>query len=156
MANKFENKIYVVDDDPFMLATYDRHLRAEGYQQVTCFSSGKDFLQQLTDEPDIVLLDHDLGDMTGLELLDRIKKFNTNIFVIFASARQQAEIAAAALKGGAFEYIIKDQAALEQLTLTLNKLFVVQDYLKKRRNNRMFLFSGLALAATSIISFFTY
>ena len=155
MANKFESKIYVVDDDPFCLATYDKHLRAQGYKHITCFSSGQDFLQKLGEEPDIVLLDHDLGDMTGLELLTEIKNFNSNIFVIFASARQQHDITAASLKNGAFDYIIKDDNVLEHITLTLNKLFVVQNYLKKKkRNNRFFFFFSLVVAASMIISFF--
>jgi CheY-like chemotaxis protein len=135
MANKFESKIYVVDDDPFFLAAYDKHLKAQGYLHVTCFLSGGDFLEQLSDEPDIVLLDHDLGDMTGLEVLKEIKRFNTDIFVIFASASQQQEIAAASLKNGAFDYIIKDENVLEHIISTLNKLYVVRDYLKKRRRD---------------------
>lgn len=154
MANKYESKIYVVDDDPFCLATYDKHLRAQGYQHVTCFLSGTDFLLQLSDEPDIVLLDHDLGDMTGLDLLKDIKRFNSDIFVIFASSRQQPDIATESLKNGAFDYIIKDDSVLEHITATLNKLFVVQDYLKKkRRNNRFFFFVGLVLASCSLFSY---
>ncbi|SDH54027.1 response regulator [Chitinophaga filiformis] len=154
MANKFDSKIYVVDDDPFCLAAYDKHLRAQGYENVTCFLSGTDFLLQLSDEPDIVLLDHDLGDMTGLDLLKDIKRFNSDIFVIFASSRQQPEIATESLKNGAFDYIIKDDSVLEHITATLNKLFVVQDYLKKkRRNNRFFFFVGLVLASCSLFSY---
>jgi DNA-binding response OmpR family regulator len=154
MANKFESKIYVVDDDPFCLATYDKHLRAQGYENISCFSSGADFLRKLNDEPDIVLLDHDLGDMTGLEVLKEIKRVNANIFVIFASSRQQPEIATESLKNGAFDYIIKDDSVLEHIMATLNKLFVVQDYLKKKqRNNKFFLFFGLVLASCSLFSF---
>jgi CheY-like chemotaxis protein len=154
MATKTDNKIYVVDDDPFYLATYDKHLRAQGYTNISCFLSGKDFLEQLTDEPDIVILDHDLGDMTGLDVLKEIKRFNTNIFVIFASARQQPEIATASLKNGAFDYIIKDDNVLEHITSTLSKLFVVQDYLKKKkRNNRFFFFFSLVVATMMIVSF---
>lgn len=154
MATKTESKIYVVDDDPFYLAAYDKHLRAQGYNNISCFLSGKDFLEQLADEPDIVLLDHDLGDMTGLDVLKEIKRFNTNIFVIFASARQQPDIANASLKNGAFDYIIKDDNVLEHITATLSKLFVVQDYLKKKkRNNRFFFFFSLVVATAMVVSF---
>lgn len=156
MANKFESKIYVVDDDPFCLATYDKHLRSQGYEHVHCFLSGADFLSELgrDSEPEIVLLDHDLGDMTGLEVLKEIKRFNTNIFVIFASSRQQPEIANESLKNGAFDYIIKDDSVLEHISTTLNKLFIVQDYLKRKRlNNRFFLFFGVVLASCSLFSY---
>ncbi|SFM96494.1 Response regulator receiver domain-containing protein [Chitinophaga sp. YR627] len=154
MANKFESKIYIVDDDPFCLATYDKHLRAQGYEHVHCFLSGADFLAELEGQPDVVLLDHDLGDMTGLEVLKEIKRFNTNIFVIFASSRQQPEIATESLKNGAFDYIIKDDSVLEHITGTLDKLFIVSDYLKKKKiNNRFFLFSGLVLASCSLFSY---
>ena len=154
MATKSESKIYVVDDDPFYLATYDKHLRAQGYSNITCFLSGNDFLQQLTDEPDIVILDHDLGDMTGLDVLKEIKRFNSNIFVIFASARQQPEIAAASLKAGAFDYIMKDDNVLDHITSTLGKLFVVQDYLKKKkRNDRFFFFFSLILTTGMLVSY---
>jgi DNA-binding NtrC family response regulator len=154
MAIKTDSKIYVVDDDPFYLATYDKHLRAQGFTNISCFLSGKDFLEQLADEPEIVILDHDLGDMTGLDVLKEIKRFNANIFVIFASARQQPDIATASLKNGAFDYIMKDDNVLEHITATLSKLFVVQDYLKKKkRNNRFFFFFSLIVATLMIVSF---
>jgi CheY-like chemotaxis protein len=156
MANKFESRIYVVDDDPFCLATYDKHLKAEGYQHVHCFPSGADFLKELSNEngPEIVLLDHDLGDTTGLEILKEIKRFNNNIFVIFASSRRQPEIASESLKNGAFDYIIKDDSVLEHISATLSKLFIVQDYMKRKRlNKRFFLFSGLVLASCSLFSY---
>lgn len=154
MATKTDSKIYVVDDDPFYLAAYDKHLRAQGYNNISCFLSGKDFLEVLADEPEIVILDHDLGDMTGLDVLKEIKRFNTNIFVIFASARQQPDIATASLKNGAFDYIIKDDNVLEHITSTLSKLFVVKDYLKKKkRNNRFFFFFSLIVATMMVVSF---
>ena len=141
MANKYDSRIYIVDDDPFCLASYEKHLRGQGYEHICSFQNGGDFMVQLTDEPDIVLLDYDLGDMNGLDILKQIKRFNTNIFVIFASASQEPEIAAASLKNGAFDYIIKDEHVLEHITTTLNKLYVVKDYLqKRRRNGRGFIF----------------
>lgn len=156
MDNKFESKIYVVDDDPFCLATYDKHLKALGYQSVTCFSSGDSFLEKLTDVPDIVLLDHDLGDITGLEVLSRVKQFNNNIFVIFASGQQQKTVAAASLKGGAFDYVVKDADLLENITSALDKLFIMKDYLRgKNRHNRFFPPLSL-LSAVMILASFCY
>ncbi|WP_157308719.1 response regulator [Chitinophaga tropicalis] len=141
MANKYDSRIYIVDDDPFCLASYEKHLRGQGYEHISSFQNGGDFLVQLTDKPDIVLLDYDLGDMNGLDILKQIKRFNTNIFVIFASASQEPEVAAESLKNGAFDYIIKDEHVLEHITTTLNKLYVVKDYLqKRRRNGRGFIF----------------
>jgi DNA-binding NtrC family response regulator len=83
--------------------------------EVRQFSNGATFMRFLDDQPDIVTLDHSLPDMTGLELLKKIKTAHPGIQVIVLSAQEDVSTAIEMLRNGAFDYIIKDAQAMEKL-----------------------------------------
>lgn len=68
---------------------------------------------------DLILLDHQLGDGTGLELLEHIR----DIPVIFIAGRSSEEVVIQAMKAGAYDFLIKDldMNYLSLLPLTIDK-----------------------------------
>ncbi|MBK7805811.1 MAG: response regulator [Saprospiraceae bacterium] len=71
-------KIFIADDDIFTSAIFKQHLHNLGYDDVTCFSDGTSCLNELTEKPGIVLLDHQMDDLNGFEVL---KKSNDLILI---------------------------------------------------------------------------
>lgn len=132
MNDKLQRKIFLVDDDQFSLTMYASFLDAQGYKDVSSFSTGEAVLEKLKDEPDIVLLDHQPGDMNGLEVLDKIKRYNPNIYVVFLSSQHENKVAIDAVKAGAFDYITKEAEVLVKISEVMHRIFVVQDYLIKK------------------------
>lgn len=132
MDDKLKRKIFLVDDDPFSLTMYAAYLDGQGYKNVSSFASGEAVLDKLKEEPSIVLLDHQPGNISGLEVLDRIKRYNPNIYVVFMSSQEEKKLALASVKAGAFDYITKEAAVLPKITEVMNRIFTVQDYLNKK------------------------
>jgi DNA-binding NtrC family response regulator len=129
--NKY--KIFLVDDDAFCLGLYQEHLANLGYNDVTSFENGADCLNQLTQQPDIIFLDHGMDSLTGIEVLKKIKRFNPDIFVVFLSGQANIMTAVNALKFGAFDYIVKGIYELENIAKVLGKITNVKELMKKEK-----------------------
>jgi DNA-binding NtrC family response regulator len=136
MQQKKHSKIFVVDDDVFSLTIYEQHLRGLGYTDVFTFATGTDCLNQLTQMPDVIFLDHGLDDLNGIEVLKKIKRFDPDIYVVFISGQENIETAVNSLKYGAFDYIVKGGNDVQRMENVLEKTFQVKELLKK--NNKGF------------------
>jgi DNA-binding NtrC family response regulator len=80
---------------------------SEGYS-VTVAPTGEEFLALLAREkPDLILLDIELPDISGLDLLPRCRSRYPNIPVIVATASHLVSDVVNALKGGAVDYLTK-------------------------------------------------
>ena len=114
-------KIVLVDDDPFCLSVYEQEIKNLGFKNVQTYSSGTELLNQLEEAPDIIFLDYNLGDFKGLELLQRIKKYDPNIYVVFVSGQPDMKVTVELFKNGAFDYIVKDEFETFKITVVLAK-----------------------------------
>lgn len=121
-AKNTSTRIFVVEDD-FMyqrMIKYVMELNPD--HEVHVFSSGQECLQQLHLQPDIISLDYTLPDMTGEEVLEKIKKFNEEIIVVILSGQQDISTAVKLLKEGAYDYITKDEETKDRLLNTLSHI----------------------------------
>ncbi|WP_395056818.1 response regulator [Flavobacterium sp.] len=131
MENQNQFKFFIVDDDIFCANLYEQHLTNMNYTDITYFHNGNDCLSNLDLNPDIIFLDHNMDDITGFEVLKKIKRYNPNIYVVMISAQENIKTAVDALKYGAFDYIIKDADVCEKISPILNKIIQVKEELKK-------------------------
>jgi DNA-binding NtrC family response regulator len=100
-------KIFVVEDDEWYNRLLVHSLSLNPDYEVKGFYNGKDCLNHLNEMPDLITLDYSLPDMTGLEVLQRIRKENEGIGVILISEQKDIETVVELLKQGAFDYIVK-------------------------------------------------
>lgn len=102
-------RVLIVDDDPAM-GTLVRHLiKAQGLPEPRVVMTGGEALA-LEDPFDIILLDHQLPDVTGLEVLSSLRARTGRPSVILITGNGDENLAAAALRQGADDYLIKDQS----------------------------------------------
>jgi len=123
-------KIFLVDDESFCLNLYKQYFNNLGYDDVTSFSNGADCLNYLTQQPDVILLDYGMDDLSGIDVLKKIKRFNPDIFVVFLSGQENIDTAVNALKFGAFDYIVKASGDMLKLTKVLNKIAEVKELMR--------------------------
>ena len=100
-------RVLVVDDDPDFGRLVSRVVRDAGFGQATWVASGADALKSAAN-CDIVLLDHQLPDTTGLDLLPALRTVPSQPSVILVTAHGDEALAVRALRAGADDYVIKD------------------------------------------------
>jgi len=114
-------RLLVVDDEPSMLDMLSLLWRAEGYEVETARSVGE-ARERLAERPvDLVLCDILMPDGNGLELLREIKASDPRVAVIMMTAYTSTKSALEAMKLGAYDYISKPFADLEELKLLVAK-----------------------------------
>jgi DNA-binding NtrC family response regulator len=110
-----KSKVFIVEDD-LMYSKMLRHkLSMDPDFEVEVFNDGGSFLKKLHLNPSVVTLDHSLPDISGLELLKKIKKDYPNVNVVVLSAQEDVSIAVEMLRQGAYDYIIKDTGSLDKI-----------------------------------------
>ncbi len=118
--NKFT--IYLVEDDPWYGQLLKHHLSLNPDFSVELFTSGKDLLAQLYQNPNLICMDFGLPDIKGDQLLKEILSRNNSLPVIVISAQEEISVAVELLKSGARDYIIKDDHAKDQLWKAVNHI----------------------------------
>lgn len=79
-------KILIVDDEKNIRALFRDELQEEGYSVDTA-ASGREALAKIeSDRPDLVVLDVRMEDMTGLEVLEQLRKKHDALPVIMCTA----------------------------------------------------------------------
>jgi len=101
--------IYIVDDDVFFAEVLKRKLIAQDYSQVYISNSGNSFLEELNVKPDLVFLDYDLGDLTGIDVLLKLKRYSPSTQIIMVSGQERKKIVKEAIELGVHRYISKGQ-----------------------------------------------
>lgn len=132
METQDQFKIFIVDDDIFCANVYEQYLLTTlNYTDITCYSNGNDCLNNLHLNPDIIFLDHNMEDITGFEVLKKIKRYNPNIYVVMISGQENMKTAIDALKYGAFDYVIKNKEVCEKIGQIIHKIIKVKEELAK-------------------------
>ncbi len=135
-------KIFVVEDDLIYAKILAHHLSLNPDYEVEIFRDGPSLIKNLYKNPSFITLDYNMPDMTGLEILKRIRNFNSELPVVIVSGQQDVSTAVELLKLGAYDYVIKDQDTKERLwNLARNvkenfnlkkKISVLQDEIGKK------------------------
>ncbi len=122
MAKQYITKIFVVEDDPVFGRVLQRALENEDNYDVTVFQSGEDLVTNLFQNPDIVSIDYNLPGMSGLEILERVKRYNEDIGTVVISGQEKVEVVVEAYNNGASRYIIKNENAVVELVNSVKNL----------------------------------
>jgi len=114
------NKVLIVDDEPTIRWVLAEALRGWGYETVEAETGAAAQAAVVTEQPAAVLLDINLPDSSGLDLLREIKRRRPKAAVIMITAETLFENAVAALRGGADDFIGKP-IHLEELRFALDQ-----------------------------------
>jgi len=121
LSPKFQPPVYVVDDDEAMRRSLAMLLFSQGLA-VQGFESGEDFLAAVEpQQTGCVILDLRLGGMSGLQVFEALCAARSPLVVLFLSGHGDIPTALAAVKRGAFDWVVKPDAQelLAKLPLAL-------------------------------------
>lgn len=114
-------KIFIVDDELLLSEMLTGFLQEQSPNlDIHSFGTGEECLLHLGDNPDFVVLDYYLntkekGAANGIDILKEIKKRNKNLPVAMLSSQESYGIAAQTIRYGAVYYVIKGQAAFDEI-----------------------------------------
>ncbi len=147
-------KILIVDDDRFVRMALSEALRTWDYEIVeadTVKSAKKSFIDE---SPAIVLLDIDLPDGSGLDILTFVKAQSPETIAVMITGNVDVENTVAALRGGAHDFIGKP-VRVEELRVTLRNATETRELRRevtrdRTERKRGFSFSEIVGASASM------
>lgn len=114
--------VFILEDDEWYNKYLSHSMSLDPGVLVESFTSAGEFLKRLKERPHFVTLDYRLPEMSGGEVLKKIKDFDENIEVVIVSEQDDIETAVDLLKSGAFDYLVKDDNIRQKLLNTLSKV----------------------------------
>lgn len=150
--------ILIVEDDPSMNKLLSEYLKLKGYLQIQSFFSGEELLRAAGRYPKaIIIQDYSLPGMSGLEVIRKVRSAHPRTDFIFLSGQEIIGVAMDALHLGAFDYIVKDGFAKENVALKIEYLLRIR-VLKNTGRRYMLLANSILvlLMASWIILFVKY
>ena len=114
--------LLVIDDEESVRYSFRRVFGAEGVEVLTAATAAEGLALFRDRNPDVVLLDLQLPDRDGLEVFHEIHARDPRRPVVFITAHGTTETAIEAMKGGAFDYLVKP-AALDRLSQVIDRAF---------------------------------
>jgi len=123
-------RVLVVDDDFMVARIHGRFVeQTDGFEVVGTARTGAEALELTASlQPDLLLLDVHLPDLSGLEVLEQLRGRGQDVAVVMVTAERGAAAVRSALHGGALQYLVKpfeyDDLAdrLRRVALTLASL----------------------------------
>jgi len=99
--------VYLIDDDNSMRDSLARMLRDVGYS-IQDFESATSFLQNsLPVAPAVIVLDMQMPDVSGLDLMERLEKLGRKTPIVFLSGQSHPQQIVKGLKKGALDFLFK-------------------------------------------------
>lgn len=115
-----EERILIVDDEEVICNVLDRRLTKEGYLCTTAHN-GKEALNLFYQNSySLILSDIKMPEMSGIELLQKVKAIDPKIKIIMVTAYPEIDLAVNAMRQGAYDFIIKP-ADLDLIVMSVRK-----------------------------------
>ncbi len=111
-------KVLIVDDDRYVRMALSEALKSWGYTVVEAESVATAKKAFNEEEPPIILLDIDLPDGSGIDILTDVKEHSPETIAVMITGNVDVENTVAALRGGAHDFIGKP-VRIEELRVTL-------------------------------------
>jgi len=127
MKNPPKLKVFLVDDDALFLKDEEIEMNKKNEYNIKTFATGELCIEHLSQNPDVIILDYCLNGvkkdaMNGQQVLDKVKRFNSDIAVVILSEQKKIDVAVNCMQHRAFDYVEKGKTAFSRLHHILNKI----------------------------------
>lgn len=121
-------KLFLVDDDALLLKSLEIEFLEHADFEIETYATGELCIENLSHNPDVIILDFHLDGidekaMNGIETLDKIKAFDSDIPVIILSSQDKIDVAIQCMHHKAFDYVVKSETAFVRLRKIITTIF---------------------------------
>jgi len=116
----YKNNVLIIDDNQEVVERLRKILEKENYTTFGAYSGLEGIETIKNNRIDAMVTDIKMADISGIEVLERVKKLYQDIEVIMVTGYDEQELAVRALKAGAIDYLHKP-VNLEELIHAINK-----------------------------------
>jgi DNA-binding NtrC family response regulator len=146
--------IFIVEDNVAFSKIVEHLLLSNGYNNILIFSSGEECLKNIYQKPNIIIQDYKLQGISGINVLQRVKKVLPLCEFVFLSGQDNVDIAVNTMKLGAFDYIVKNETALQRLIQIIDNIVRLQKLNKRNRRYILFAYFVLIVLAFMLVILF--
>jgi len=114
-------KVLVVDDEPNIRDLLSASLRFQGHQVLTAANGNEAISKIVENQPDIVLLDVMLPDISGFGVTKKIRSLGIEVPILFLTARDDTEDKVTGLTVGGDDYVTKP-FSLDEIIARINAI----------------------------------
>ena len=119
--------IFFIDDDKMILNLLEYTFQSRQDYNVVTFQTGEECLENLDQEPKLIVLDHVLsgsGDtsLNGMDTLKEIRKVNKDIPVVILTGQGDDSLLSEFMEQGANRYLTKDDFFIDSLIETIQEV----------------------------------
>ena len=119
--------IFFIDDDKMILNLLEYTFQSRQDYDVICYQTGEECLENMTQKPSLIVLDHVLagmGDNTlnGMETLLEIRKVDKDVPVVILTGQGDESLLTKFLEAGASRYLKKDDFFIDSLIETIQQV----------------------------------
>lgn len=140
-SKSYQYPILVVDDEPAILDVMSINLERRNYDVHTAATGWEALLKAKEISYSVIILDYNLPDMDGFKILSELKKRDPEVMVVMITAYGTIEMAVAAMKSGAFNYLVKpinydEMGLVVDKAIQHHKVLVELQDLRKQLNEK--------------------
>ncbi len=149
-------QIFIVEDDKFYAGVIRHALESRNFMNVKVLTSGEDCINNMHLNPEIILMDYMLGEnhLDGMETMKQIRKMGNAVQIIFLTSVDELEVATNTIKAGAYDYVVKSEAAIERIRNLIRRI-TFENHIKKEnmvlKRSRKVVLSIIFLLSLGII-----
>jgi len=114
-------RIVIIEDETLLVRNMTRYLVRLGHEVTSAATVAEGLRTHEDAQPDVVLVDHNLPDGTGIDVIRAIRARDLTTKIVMITAHGSVSIAVEAMKAGADDYLTKP-VALEEVALQIDRL----------------------------------
>ncbi len=127
MATQSNRYMFLVDDEPIQNEMLKDYLSERFLYNIKIYDNAEDALKNMNLNPEIIVLDYHLNAhkadaMNGVDALKKFKEHYPKTQVIMLSGQDKIDVATESMKFGAYDYVVKGEAAFPRMENILNNV----------------------------------
>ena len=118
-------KVFLIEDNQTEGMLLKLALSSNPDLNIEHFTNAKDMFEKITEKPSIALVDINLPDINGLELIQKLKVQLPEIKIIVISAQRDVDMIAQIQEEGVYNYLVKSEGVLAYLKKVIADLLII-------------------------------